>query len=504
MQSIHDLLEIATSKFAERTAIDAPDHRLSYAGLAERIALLAGALQSLGVSKGDRVAILAPNCADYLVSQYATSRLGAIFEVLNTRLVTEELVYAVDNAAANALIIHTDCQHHHQALAACPSVNFTIGIAGMARATHSIEALVSSGHVQTAFPELTAADPAVLMYTSGTTGRPKGAIQTQGGSVQADLTTAELLEASHSDKFLAFMPFFHQAGLIRARAMLSRGATNVIADKLKADDIATFLQHNKITMTMLVPPYSSKLLSLCEDQDISLPSLRLMIGGMGARVNEFCRRNHCRSMAVYGQTEVTGLITVIYNDEAQLHPGTVGRAVKDMEIRIASDSGATLPVGETGEIMARSGRCVPGYWHNEQATADLYSSDWLHTGDLGYLDDTGYLHFVNRKKELIKTGGENVYPIEVENVVRKHPQVADMTVIGLRDKTWGEAVTAVLVTNDRSTLTTEDIRQFCHGKLAGYKTPRYVFCIAEVPRNHTGKADKRLLQQQFQPAILTE
>jgi acyl-CoA synthetase (AMP-forming)/AMP-acid ligase II len=200
-------------------------------------------------------------------------------------------------------------------------------------------------------------------------------------------------------------------------------------------------------------------------------------------------------MMVYGQTEVTGLITAIFNEDAWERKGSVGKVVEDMEMEIWDEEGNTLKTGATGEIMAKSIRCVSGYWNNKEASESLYTREWMHTGDLGRVDEEGFLYFINRKKELIKTGGENVYPIEVENVILNHPNVKDVIVMGMLDKTWGEMVVAVLVTKDNEGITNADLKQFCAGKLSGYKIPKKVHCIEEIPRNHTGKPNKLLLTE---------
>jgi fatty-acyl-CoA synthase len=497
VQFIHDLLNLAVDRYSDSIAVDAPDHQLTYGQLGQRVEYLTGALEALGIAKGDRVAILSPNCADYIVAQYAVSRLGAIFEVLNTRHVTHELVFAVNNAGASTIIVHQDCLEHLAGLSACPSIRFTVGLGAVADTTYRLDELIWAEKAQRHTPTLDVSAPAVLMYTSGTTGRPKGAIQSQQGSLQADLTTAELLHVTEADHFLAFMPFFHQAGLIRARAMLSRGAATVIADDLPANEIVNFMLEKHISMTMLVPPYTGKLLSLCAEKDIRLPDLRMIIGIAGPPLKDFCEQNRCQCMAVYGQTEVTGLITAIFDADSWQRPTSCGRVVPDMEIQICDDHGNPVPIGGIGEIMAKSKRCVPGYWENHEATKALYSGEWMHTGDLGRVDEDGFLYFINRKKELVKTGGENVYPIEVENVVRQHEDVLDMTIMGLPDADWGEAVTAVIVTRSGQEMSLNEVKQFCYGKLAGYKIPKRVHCIDEIPRNHTGKPNKLLLQERF-------
>jgi fatty-acyl-CoA synthase len=496
MRLIHTLLDEASLLHGENIAIEDPNSHLTYDQLNHRSRLVANALLDLNIKMGDRVAILSPNCADYLVLQYAVSRLGGILEVLNTRHVTDELSYALNNAEASCLFIHQDCIEHLQALESCPSIKFSIGLGKITDCKYNLNELLN----KTSFSELSMSisnkTPAVLMFTSGTTGKPKGAIQNQENSVQADLITVKLLDIISKDRFLAFMPFFHQAGLIRARAILSQGATLVISGAVNIENIADYLLEKRITMTMLVPPYSGKLIDVCEEKNISLPDLRMLIGGTGgARFKEFCIKNACRSMMVYGQTEVTGLITAIFDKESWKRKGSVGQVVEDMEMEIWDEEGKPVKTGETGEIMAKSVRCISGYWNNQEASNSLYSKEWMHTGDLGRVDEDGFLYFINRKKELIKTGGENVYPIEVENVIVDHPNVKDAIVMGMLDKSWGEVVVSVLVTKNNQNLDIVDLKQFCVGKLAGYKIPKRVYCVKEIPRNHTGKPNKLLLQK---------
>lgn len=496
MELIHTLFDRAVETYGKKIAIEESDNQFTYAQLKHRSESIALVLLRLGIKEGDRVAILAPNCADYLSIQYATSRIGALLEVLNTRHVTSELIYAINNADARCLFIHQDCGEHLKELESLTTIEYSIGLKAFEDCQFNLDNLLQDTK-EAKLPTLEKKNiPAVLMYTSGTTGRPKGAIQDQENSINADLITVSLLNIIKEDRFLAFMPFFHQAGLIRARAVLSQGAAIIIPSSINKENIAQFLINEKITMTMLVPPYNGTLLQICKEENLSLPDLRMLIGGpAGKSVKEFCHEQRCSYMTVYGQTEVTGLITAISDQEIWSHPDSVGKVVNDMEIQIWDESNKPVKIGETGEIMAKSIRCIKGYWNNQQASESLYSGEWLHTGDLGKLNDEGFLYFINRKKELIKTGGENVYPLEVENVLSQHPEVKEVVVLGLPDSEWGEAVTAVLVTLDNEEITQEDLKEFCGGKLAGYKIPKQVFCTDEIPRNHTGKVNKILLQE---------
>jgi acyl-CoA synthetase (AMP-forming)/AMP-acid ligase II len=209
-----------------------------------------------------------------------------------------------------------------------------------------------------------------------------------------------------------------------------------------------------------------------------------------------CKSLECDFMGIWGQTECTGPVTVVKGDVAFANPYTCGKPMRGIELQIWNDENQPRPTGEIGEIMVRSSMTAR-YWNNPEANAALYSADWLHTGDLGRLDEEGYLYFVDRKKDLIKTGGENVYPQEVEAILGQHPSIVEVAVIGLPDPTWGQAVTAVIVPSDGADVSLDDVKELCQGKIAGYKIPKAIELIDKIPRNETGKVIKRELRERF-------
>ena len=337
----------------------------------------------------------------------------------------------------------------------------------------------------------------MLIYTSGTTGLPKGCLQSQTGSTTIDELTADAMGATERDVYMAIMPYFHQAGMIRSRAVMLRGGSNVVPEGLGMDAIADLMAERRVSVTMLVSGQQGMiLLDKAMNQGRDFAALRLLIsgGGMGAKVMPLlkllCATLHCDFMGIWGQTECTGPVTVVKGDVAFSNPNTCGRPMRGIDLQIWDDDNQPLPTGETGEIMVRS-RMTARYWKNPEANAALYSGAWLHTGDLGRLDADGYLYFVDRKKDLIKTGGENVYPQEVEVVLNQHPSIAELTVIGLPDATWGQAVTAVIVPKAGCDVSLEDVKAFCQGKIAGYKIPKTIQLVDRLPKNETGKVIKR-------------
>jgi acyl-CoA synthetase (AMP-forming)/AMP-acid ligase II len=377
------------------------------------------------------------------------------------------------------------------------------GIGSVDGADFDTDALVSAKKSVLHTPTLSADHPVLLIYTSGTTGLPKGCLQSQQGSTTIDQLTADALGATERDVYMAIMPYFHQAGMIRSRAVMLRGGSNIVPEGLGMEAIADLMVERGVTITMLVSGQQAGiLLDKAMNQGRDFSALRLLIsgGGMGAKVMPMmkllCDTLQCDFMGIWGQTECTGPVTVVKTDVAFSNPSTCGKPMHGIDLQIWGDDEQPLPTGETGEIMVRSGMTAR-YWKNPEANAQLYTGAWLHTGDLGRLDADGYLYFVDRKKDLIKTGGENVYPQEVEVVLNQHPSIAELTVLGLPDPTWGQAVAAVIVPKAGCDLSLEDVKAFCQGKIAGYKIPKSIHLVDRIPKNETGKVIKRELRDRL-------
>jgi acyl-CoA synthetase (AMP-forming)/AMP-acid ligase II len=505
MALIQDICYEAVRKYGNRTAFDSQNDRITFDRLWERISNIAGALSDLGLRRGERIGILSGNCPDYIVYHYAAAKIGAILLVLNTRHTSNELMWALKDSQASALVISESHQSFLETLTqSCESIRFTIGIGSVEKATYSTSELADARRSLAPNPKLSDKDPILLIYTSGTTGRPKGALQTHEGSVMIDRLTAEALDICPNDVYLAFMPYFHQAGLIRTRATMNNGGTNLVPGKIDPENLVTYLVQKRVSITMLVPPYDTLLTQIADRKSLTFPSLRYIIGAGGAgplhaeRMHVFCERFDCRYMGIYGQTEVTGPATVITGEDYFSKPYSCGKPMKEFDLQIWDEMKRSAPAGTVGEIMIRSKTCIPGYWNNDEANQSLYTGEWLHTGDLAKLDKDGFVYFIDRKKELIKTGGENVYPREVEDVLGKHPAIADLAVIGLPDPDgWGEKVTAVIILKKRCALSLDEIKVHCRNKIAGYKIPKGLIIVDVIPRNHTGKIKKLELKEQL-------
>jgi acyl-CoA synthetase (AMP-forming)/AMP-acid ligase II len=504
MEPLHEKLFRTAEEYAGRPAVYAPHEVVSFGEFASRVQYLAGALESLGLKRGDRLSLLAQNRTDYLTYHYATSLLGVILHVMNTRHVVREWAWAINDAESSGLIV--DPVHRlpaEELRHSCPSLRFVAGIGSVDGADFATDELVAAKKRPVNPPRISPEDPVLLIYTSGTTGLPKGCLQSQEGSATVDELTAAAMAATERDVYMAIMPYFHQAGMIRSRAVMMRGGANVVPEGLGIDAIADLMAERKVTITMLVSSQQGLvLLDKAANHGRDYSALRLLIsgGGMGAKMMSLlkllCDTLGCDFMGIWGQTECTGPVTVVKGAEAFSNPSTCGKPMPGIDLQIWSDDHQPLGNGETGEIVVRS-RMTARYWRNPEANAALYTGEWLHTGDLGRLDEHGYLYFIDRKKDLIKTGGENVYPQEVEAVLSRHAAIADVTVIGLPDLTWGQAVTAVIVPKDGCTISLEDVRQLCTGNIAGYKIPKSIRLIDRIPRNETGKVLKRELRDRF-------
>jgi fatty-acyl-CoA synthase len=504
MTLLHDVFCEASRKHGHRVAFDSLDHQITFSEFYERAEFLAGALEGLGVKKGDRVAILSHNCPDYIIYHCATAMIGAILLVLNIRHTEGELLWAMEDAGASMLIIDENFSSLLPALTGkCAAINTTISIGNFKGVNHSTDDLVNKGLLVKGRKSILPTDPILLIYTSGTTGRPKGALQTHQSSTMADALTVDSMGITEKDVYLAFLPFFHQAGLIRCRATLSRGGTSIVPGKMDAEKTISIMSEKKVSITFLPEPLDTQIEELADRNKLTFPSLRFIIGAGGKgndhakKLENFCRKFKSSYLGVYGQTETTGTIVTVMGEDYFKNPYTCGKAMKGVDLEIWDDNKSPVPPGTVGEIMVRSKMCIPGYWNNEQATRELYSGEWLHTGDLAWLDEEAFLHFVDRKKELIKTGGENVYPREVMDILENHPSIDDLAIIGLKDPKWGESVTAVVVLEPGKDLTLEEIREYCRGKISGYKIPKILKLVDEIPRNHTGKILKTVLIERF-------
>ena len=487
---------------------------LTYAQWHARTERLAAGLRGLGLDKGDRVAVLAYNCLEWMEIYAALARAGLVAVPLNFRLSAPEISYIAEHCEARAFIAQDTLapvvEPLRQSLGLPPGTWIAFG-AGVPEGWTDYEQLIDGA--PTGLPPVTVlpGDMSALMYTSGTTGRPKGAIRSHEGSTLIAFATALEMGFKPDDTALMVMPMCHANSLYFSQTFVHLGATCVIDDRRSFDPEALLatLSAERVTFTSLVPTHYIMMLGLPPAvkarYDVSAVE-KLMISSAPARketklaIMEFFRNG--KLYELYGSTEA-GWVTLLRPHEQFERLGSVGREwAGSGPIRLLDAQGQEVPDGEVGELHSRTPYVFDGYWKNPEKTAEAFRGDWCSVGDMARRDADGFIHLVDRKSNMIISGGENIYPSEVEAVLGAHEKIKDVAVIGVPHDKWGETVHAVVVLHDGQSLTEAELIDWCRGRMAGFKRPQSVRFIAdtEMPRTATGKILHRLLRTQTVPA----
>ena len=487
-------------------------HRsLTFAQWHQRCNKLANGLLGLGLQKGDRVALLAYNCAEWMEIYGALAAAGLVAVPINFRLTAPEIGYIATHCEARAFIVQDDLRDRVEELRASLAIEdgAYIHFSGVTPPGWAgYEDLIARASDATPSVQVAPKDCCALMYTSGTTGRPKGAIRSHEGNTLMALATALEMGFSKADIGLLVMPLCHANSLYFSHTFVHLGATCVIDDRKSFDPEAllTTLANEKVTFTSLVPTHYIMMLALPEATkaryDVSAVD-KLMISSAPARrdtklaILEFFRNGKLHEL--YGSTEL-GWATLLRPEEQIAQLGSVGREwAGSGAIKLLDDHGQEVPDGEVGELYARTPYVFDGYWRDPDKTAEAMQGAWCSVGDMARRDENGYIHLVDRKSNMIISGGENIYPSEVESVIGAHPQVKDVAVVGVPHEKWGEAVKAVVVLHRGATLSESEVLAWCRGRMASFKRPQSVLFLddADMPRNATGKLLHRVLRDRL-------
>jgi acyl-CoA synthetase (AMP-forming)/AMP-acid ligase II len=494
------LLTQAARHAPGRTAVTAGPRRLSYAELNARVDALAAGLCWRGLGAGDRVVLWMRNGPEFLESFFACWKVGLVAVPVNPRLRGADVAFHAEDCGASAMIHSPEFAEG----AAAVDVAHRVGTGNGG----SYDGLVAA-HLGAADQTRPVADdaPAWLFYTSGTTGRSKGAVLTHGNLTFVAVSwCADLYALAPEDVVLHCAPLSHGAGF-HALTAVARGAENVVLARSDPQEILAAIAGHRVTAAWLVPTQIRMLLDHPDLDGADLSSLRSVVYGGSPMYRsdlvEAIERIGPVFCQLYAQGESPMTITYLRREEhRQDRPdldvlSSAGIARTGMEVRIADADDRELPAGEPGEIQVRGPAVMAGYWGRPEATAAALRGGWLHTGDVGRLDDRGYLFVLDRLKDLIITGGSNVYAREVEDVLLRHPAVHDAAVFGVPDRVWGEAVTAVVVAGPGDAVGPEDLRAFCRENLADYMRPKHVHLAEGLPRNSYGKVLKRELRELY-------
>lgn len=476
----------------------ATGQRRSYAAFHERIGRLATGLRAdFGVAKGDRVCALAHNHTDLFELQFACARLGAIFVPMNWRLTVPELRHIAGDAAPAVLLFDPEFAETAEALLAEGVVPQLLA---HGEGTTAYEALIA-GHAPLAeYAAITHDDVATILYTSGTTGRPKGAQITHGMRFWHAINIGIPTGVSGDTVCLTVLPLFHVGGSdVYANPAFHSGGTVVVMRVFDPGECLRLLMDPELGVSLFIG-VPAHYLFMAQRSEFSAarfhPRLRATVGAAPISLTEL-RQWEERGLALqhlYGMTEACGVITALSAAESVRKAGSAGKPALHMDVRLVTPEGQDAAVGEIGEIWVRGPSITPGYWRNDEANKTAFSDGWLRSGDAATRDADGFFTIVDRWKDMYISGGENVYPAEVEEVLFQLPAIAEVAVIGVPDERWGEVGRAIVVVKPGMSLSEGEIMRHCEGNLARYKQPRSVRFVDALPRNATGKVHKPTLR----------
>ena len=486
----------------DKAAIIFEEEQITYFELNQRANRASCWLQSLGIEKGDRVAAMLNNCPEFIEIFLACARLGAIFVPLNFRSAPPELEYFLKNCRPRLFVFGWEFKDTINKLdfeKTKPQV--MLSSVGQIPADAAISDYVSEsasfdGHKPFLTRSLGPADPEepqVIMYTSGTTGRPKGAVLSHRKTFFNCLNADIFFKMHFDDIMLVILPLFHSGGLfIQASPTIYKGATLVLHPKFDPRKVYHDIERYKVTKFLGVPTVYRALVKVDPQERTDISSLKVCAGGGEKTTPELfeqCREAGLAFRQVMGQTETSILLWA--SEEDSFHkPGTVGRPVFHAEVNVVDKNGRSVEPGDVGEIVVRGSIMMKEYWQDPVRTEETIRNGMLYTGDLARLDEEGYYFLVDRARDMYITGGENVYPAEVERILRGHPEIEDIAVVGVPDERWGEVGQAFVIPVKESSLCAEDITRFCSEQMAKFKCPKKIKFCEEFPRTSLGKVRK--------------
>lgn len=488
-----------------RVAIDFEDRRITYEELNARANRAAHALAALGVTRGDRVAVLAENCPEYVEIFFACAKSGFVLAPVSHRLSEEEMAWQINDSQPKGIIASREWEATARGLIRAESqFLWSLGTPGVSIDQKNSDYEQALDEQPATEPEDTNAsdDPVMILYTSGTTGRPKGAVLTHGNFFWANLNILVNADVSHDEVSLMFLPMFHIGGWnVNTLVVFLKGGTVVLERAFNAERILELIPRKKVTMIMGVPATYLFMSQAPGFANADLSTVRLMIVGGAPMPEPLLRTYAARGIDIvqgYGLTELAPNALILPMDEAQTRLGSAGKPYFFTDTHLMDESGALLGPGSTGEIVASGPVVMQGYWKRDDATSETVRDGWLHTGDIGRMDADGFVWVVDRTKDMIITGGENVYPAEIENVLYALDEVSEVAVIGVPDVRWGESILAIVVAKAGREVTEADVIGHCHKHLGRFKVPRQVEIRSEpLPRTPAGKVRKSELRAPY-------
>lgn len=489
----------------ERTAFIEGDRRVSFADFDRRTNQLAQALRDMGVRSGDRVGALMVNSVAFLETMFASAKLGAIFAPMNFRLAAPEVSFLLADSGADVFVWSRECSKlARDALAGdAVRVRTRVIVGGdSGEGELDYEELVAGGTPTAPGTDVNGRDVCALMYTSGTTGRPKGVMLTHDNMTWNAinyLSTGRGIR--EGDRTVTVMPMFHSGGLgVHTLPLIYIGGTSTIMSAFDARATLTAMAREKVTVQFLAPVMWAALMAVPDVEDYDLSALELAITGSAPcplPVLEYFQGRGVSFQEGFGLTETAPGATLLDASHIKEKLGSIGRPMFHVSTRIVDEYDRDVPVGDVGELLVRGPNVFAGYWGRPDATAEAFRGGWFHTGDLGRVDAEGFITLVDRKKDMVITGGENVYPIEVEQVLCRHPAIREVAVVGVPHDKWGETPIAVVALVQDAVTGADELIAYTRERLAHFKCPTRVEFVSELPRTATGKVLKTTLRKNY-------
>jgi acyl-CoA synthetase (AMP-forming)/AMP-acid ligase II len=514
-----DFINIAAAICPDKNAIVFEDKRYTFSQLNDRVNRLANGLMKLGAKKGTVIAFLQVNCNQCVETYFAVSKAGGIYLPLNFRAKEKELTYMLNTAEATTLIAGERYIAMIQAIR--PDLKYLKHLISIEKKHEDLlyyEDIIKSSSANELVTPIDDADTTILMYTAGTTGLPKGVMLSHNSFTGYVLENVTPPDPESEERNILTVPLYHVAGIQAMMAAIYGARTLVMERQFDPEEWMTLVEKEKANRAMMVPTMLKQLLDHPNFKKHNLKSLRVITYGAAPMPLPVIRKAleefpDVSFINAFGQTETASTITALGPEDHHItgtpeekekklkRLASIGKPMADVQMKVVNDDGKTLGVGEVGEILAKGPRAMSGYWKDEEKTKKTIDKDgWVHTGDIGYVDEEGYYFLSGRSSDIIIRAGENISPEELENVIREQPKVEDVAVIGVPDETWGEEPRAVVILKKgipKSKAVEDEIMEYCRQNLASFKRPRTVVFVDELPRNPMGKLIKKDIREKY-------